>query len=470
MTSLEAAAANPDPASSTEAKFGRVILQISNSVLPLDKLSPTPSAHDGMSAETEADLRNLGCNLIQTSGKLLKLPQVAMATGCVMFQRFFFSKSFVRYSMEVVAMGCVCLACKIEEAPRRVRDVINVFAHIKQVRQGKPIKPVVLDAEYIALKNNVIKAERRVLKELGFCVHIKHPHKLIVMYLQLLGFEKHEKFMQMSWNFMNDSLRTDGFVRYQPETIACACIYLSARKLGIPLPKKPAWYDVLGVEEDDIRDCCYRIICLYQRIKPVQDDLEKEVENLKNAIDSKRKADRGLNNISSVNSPASLHSSPKHVEENGTNSEKETNKNGKEQLDGQHRGRSTSHERKKRKKHKRSRSRSGSDRENRKADRKKGKKQDRSPDVHSPGYNKKGNRHRSRSRSRDRFGGDKDKKGDRYGDRYPDKHSEKNDKYGDKYTDNKRDKDKGEKYEHRTVYQDKYKKGERIERDYYNRR
>jgi len=336
------------------------------------------------------------------------------------------------------------------------------------VRQGKPIKPVVLDAEYIALKNNVIKAERRVLKELGFCVHIKHPHKLIVMYLQLLGFEKHEKFMQMSWNFMNDSLRTDGFVRYQPETIACACIYLSARKLGIPLPKKPSWYDVLGVEEDDIRDCCYRIICLYQRIKPVQDDLEKEVENLKNAIDSKRKADRGLNNISSVNSPASLHSSPKHVEENGINSEKETNKNGKEQLGGQNRSRSLSHERKKRKKHKRSRSRSGSDRENRKADRKKGKKHDRSPEVHSPSYNKKGNRHRSRSRSRDRFGGDKDKRGDRYGDRYPDKHSEKGDKYGDKYTDNKRD--KGEKYEHRAVYQDKYKKGERIERDYYNRR
>ena len=52
-------------------------------------------------------------------GKCFSLFQVAMATGCVMFHRFFYSKSFVRYSMEVVAMGCVCLACKIEEAPRR---------------------------------------------------------------------------------------------------------------------------------------------------------------------------------------------------------------------------------------------------------------------------------------------------------------------------------------------------------------
>lgn len=32
---------------------------------------------------------------------------------------------------------------------------------------------------------------------------------------------------------MNDSFRTDVFVRFQPETIACACIYLAARQLQV---------------------------------------------------------------------------------------------------------------------------------------------------------------------------------------------------------------------------------------------
>lgn len=32
---------------------------------------------------------------------------------------------------------------------------------------------------------------------------------------------------------MNDSLRTDVFVRFQAETIACACIYLAARALQV---------------------------------------------------------------------------------------------------------------------------------------------------------------------------------------------------------------------------------------------
>ena len=66
---------------------------------------------------------------------------------------------------------------------------------------------------------------------------------------------------------MNDSLRTDVFVRYHPEVIGVACIYLSARKLEVPLPKKPSWFEVLGVEEDDIKDCCYRMIRLYNRQK-----------------------------------------------------------------------------------------------------------------------------------------------------------------------------------------------------------
>ena len=66
---------------------------------------------------------------------------------------------------------------------------------------------------------------------------------------------------------MNDSLRTDVFVRYLPETIAVACIYLAARKLKEPLPKDPSWFEVLGVEEDDIKDCCFRMIQLYNRKK-----------------------------------------------------------------------------------------------------------------------------------------------------------------------------------------------------------
>jgi hypothetical protein len=87
--------------------------------------------------------------------------------------------------------------------------------------------------EYFKLKSTVIKYERFLLKELGFCVHVKHSHKLIITYLQMLEMEKNAALAQRSWNFMNDSLRTNVFVRFSPETIACSCIYLGARELKV---------------------------------------------------------------------------------------------------------------------------------------------------------------------------------------------------------------------------------------------
>lgn len=262
-------------------QFGKIILTLENCLLSDNKLQETPSQHDGLNKEIETDLRILGCELIQIAGILLKLPQVAMATGQVLFQRFYYSKSYLRHNMETTAMSCIYLASKIEEAPRRIRDVINVFHHIKQMRGQKPIHPMILDSSYIALKNQVIKAERRVLKELGFCVHVKHPHKLIVMYLQVLGYEQNQRLMQMAWNFMNDSLRTDVFVRYNPESIACACIYLTARKINLPLPNHPTWYGVFNVSEEDILDISYKIMDLYRRPKPNAEALDQSIEKLK---------------------------------------------------------------------------------------------------------------------------------------------------------------------------------------------
>ena len=63
-----------------------------------------------------------------------------MATACVLFHRFFYAKSMVRIKFDEVAMAALGLACKIEECPRRTRDIINVFKHIKQVRSGRLVE------------------------------------------------------------------------------------------------------------------------------------------------------------------------------------------------------------------------------------------------------------------------------------------------------------------------------------------
>ncbi len=92
---------------------------------------------DKLSYETEFDLRLVGCELIQTARRLLRLPQTAMATAQTLFHRYYYIKSFVKNPMQFYAMASIFLSSKIEECPRRIRDVMNVFHHIKQVRSGK---------------------------------------------------------------------------------------------------------------------------------------------------------------------------------------------------------------------------------------------------------------------------------------------------------------------------------------------
>lgn len=65
-------------------------------------------------------------------------------------------------------------------------------------------------------KQQVIQAERLILKELGFNVHTKHSHKLVVTYCTLIGVDSiNKECVNLAWNYMNDGHRTDVFVRYK---------------------------------------------------------------------------------------------------------------------------------------------------------------------------------------------------------------------------------------------------------------
>ena len=66
---------------------------------------------------------------------------------------------------------------------------------------------------------------------------------------------------------MNDSFRTDVFVRYHPETIAVACIFLAARQIGLPLPSNPPWFEVFGAKQSTLEQISLQILALYKRNK-----------------------------------------------------------------------------------------------------------------------------------------------------------------------------------------------------------
>nr|XP_043615209.1 cyclin-L1-1 [Erigeron canadensis] len=227
-----------------------------------EELQNTPSRKDGIDEATETTLRIYGCDLIQESGILLKAPQQVMATGQVLFHRFYCKKSFVRFNVKRVAASCVWLASKLEENPMRARHVLNVFHRMECRRENLPIEH--LDAfskKYSDLKMDLIRSERHLLKEMGFICHVEHPHKFISNYLATL--ETPPELRQEAWNLANDSLRTTLCVRFKSAVVACGVVYAAARRFHVPLPENPPWWKAFDADKMGIDEVCRVLAHLY---------------------------------------------------------------------------------------------------------------------------------------------------------------------------------------------------------------
>jgi hypothetical protein len=71
---------------------------------------------------------------------------------------------------------------------------------------------------------------------------------------------------------MNDGLRTDIFLRYRAETIACACIFLASRTVEDPvaLPKEPRpWFELYDSSEEDVHLIAKMLMKLYKMPKVI---------------------------------------------------------------------------------------------------------------------------------------------------------------------------------------------------------
>jgi hypothetical protein len=70
-------------------------------IVSAEELENCPTRRDGVEKEVEEQLRHFGTELICEAGILLKLPQVAMATGQTFFHRFYVNQSMKKYDVVV---------------------------------------------------------------------------------------------------------------------------------------------------------------------------------------------------------------------------------------------------------------------------------------------------------------------------------------------------------------------------------
>ncbi|XP_013101519.1 cyclin-K [Stomoxys calcitrans] len=232
-----------------------------------NELRDTPSVRDGIPLEAERRYRKEGARFIMTCGTQMGLGHNTMATGVVYFHRFYMFQSFKQFPRYVTACCCLLLAGKVEETPKKCRDIILIARQLLTENHfysfGK--EP----------KEEVITLERILLQTIKFDLQVEHPYTFLLRYAKCFkgDQQKLQKMVQMAWNFVNDSLSTVVCLQWEPEIIAVALIYLASKLSKFTVtdwigrqPQHTRWWDmfVSDVTMDILEDICHQVLDLYQ--------------------------------------------------------------------------------------------------------------------------------------------------------------------------------------------------------------
>jgi len=236
----------------------------SDSVAYFDE-SKLPSRKDNISVEDERLKRRRTCRFIDEAGRSLALSRIPVATAMVFFHRFYAKHSFAEHDRFEVAIACILLAAKTEEAPKKLSQVIQKCYQLKNRKPGKKIE--LLDTkgdEFLRLKERTLLLERVILHTIAFELSIDHPYKPLIEQVKKMNPTQNQKIeyidksknskelmnelVQKAMSMANDSLYTSLCLQHHARQIAMACIFISAKMCGIRSVDGKSWTELLNID------------------------------------------------------------------------------------------------------------------------------------------------------------------------------------------------------------------------------
>nr|XP_049703629.1 cyclin-K isoform X1 [Helicoverpa armigera] len=229
-------------------------------------LQNTPSFRDAISTDTENRYRKEGARFIIDTGSKMDLGYNTVATGVVYFHRFYMFHSFRTFPRYITACCCLFLAGKVEETPKKCKDIIKVA------------KSLLTEQKFASFgddpKEEVMTLERILLQTIKFDLQVEHPYGYLLKYAKCLKGDKAklQKMVQMAWTFVNDSLCTTLCLQWEPEVIAVALMFLAGKLSKFEVldwngrnPKHTAWWDMFveDITMELLEDICHQMTQSY---------------------------------------------------------------------------------------------------------------------------------------------------------------------------------------------------------------
>lgn len=202
---------------------------------------------------------------------LLRLPPQTMATSLRLYHRFMAAASTARppipeETVSMIEAACVLVACKTEETPRKIRDIVSTAVTLKR---GTVL---LITKEYWDSKANAIKCEQELLRCLSFDVSADPPPFTVVLHCvsSMLGTVSEDagRLAQVAWSATSDAMLCPVYGKLPTMTIAVGSLAFASSLLRIdlqdPRSQKP-WWESLGVPTSSVREVVDSLCTIYSR-------------------------------------------------------------------------------------------------------------------------------------------------------------------------------------------------------------
>ncbi|VDP06856.1 unnamed protein product [Heligmosomoides polygyrus] len=182
-----------------------------------------------------------------------------IGTASIYFHRFYMFHTLQEFPREIVAMGCLFLAGKVSETPKKCKDIVTAAQNVFPTVYGNKNRNAFVD--------EIMGIERVLLQTMKFDLQVDLPYQYLIDYSKKFKLTKPEinSLVHTSWTFVNDSAFTTLCLIWEPQVIAVALLHLSitVRKVNIGLPE--CWWNeyIANLSNNLIDDICHKVCSSY---------------------------------------------------------------------------------------------------------------------------------------------------------------------------------------------------------------
>ena len=157
------------------------------------QITLSPSRRAGISEAEESKLRKEGAKFIKSCSNALGLRYDTIATAVVFFHRFYMMESIAAYKKLVLACACVFLAGKVEETPKKARDILRTTRDILKPKDWSDFGEDPKEALFLH--------EKILLQRINFDLNVSHPYTHLLKFAKGLKGDKAklQKLVQVSF-------------------------------------------------------------------------------------------------------------------------------------------------------------------------------------------------------------------------------------------------------------------------------